>query len=173
MSSFEYIDLFNKAQDTGIYHMFTFDMVGSKKMSSDERFYSQEKMIELMMKIFNHLKEIEKKTNKRILILDCIDIEEIDKITYKNQSRFGILHEPFCYGDTFGFTIYRDSLSVEEVLDIYNLYKEELQIDFNFHIADGYYETNLWEEGNKLFFRGYAIDLLSTSHKEDSKIKKK
>ena len=31
MSTFEYNDLYLKCQDTDIYHMFVFDMIGSKK----------------------------------------------------------------------------------------------------------------------------------------------
>ena len=76
------------------------------------------------------------------------------------------MHEPFIFADTFGFTAYRDSISSEEVLFLYQKCKKELNIDFDFHIKDGYYETNKYEEGNKLFFRGYLIDILSNYHKD-------
>ena len=37
---------------------------------------------------------------------------------------------------------------------------------------DGYYETNKWEEGNLLFFRGYCIDMLSNYHKSKKNLNK-
>ena len=38
-----------------------------------------------------------------------------------------------------------------------------------FHIADGYYETNDYGEGGTKFFRGYCIQTLETLHKPDVK----
>ena len=37
MSTFEYNDLYLKCQDTGIYHMYVFDIKDSKKMSPSYR----------------------------------------------------------------------------------------------------------------------------------------
>ena len=37
------------------------------------------------------------------------------------------------------------------------------------HLADGYSETNNYEEGNEKYFRGYCIDLLSNLHKDYNK----
>ena len=68
----------------------------------------------------------------------------------------------------FGFTIYRDSLDKEEIYYIYEYYKNILEIDFEIHIADGFYETNDYSLGNKLYFRGYCMDLLSTLHKKET-----
>ena len=60
-------------------------------------------------------------------------------------------------------------------MSIYQKYKQELNISFDFHLADAYYETNKWEEGTELFFRGYCIDILSNYHKNyiEKVIKKK
>ena len=44
-------------------------------------------------------------------------------------------------------------------------YKQELNIPFEFHLADGYYETNKWEEGSELFFRGYLWTYYQTTIK--------
>ena len=127
-------------------------------------------MIKLMLKIFEQIKVIKQETNKKILL------QEKEIVTYGDYSNmkrsFGLLMEPFIFGDTFGFTIYKNSLTKEEVLKIYEQYKKELNIDFEFHIKDGYYETNKWEEGNKLFFRGYCIDILSKYHKKNNPLKK-
>lgn len=165
MSSFEYNDLFLKCQDTGKYHMFVFDIAGSTKMSNHERLIAQYKMLELMNKIYKTIEEIQETTNRKILVF------EEDFVTYKsskNNKQFGLKIEPFLLHDTFGFTIYRDSLDRDVVYYIYEYLKKSLEIDFDFHAADGFYETNDFGEGNKKYFRGYCLDLLSRLHKKET-----
>lgn len=58
MSSYEYNDLFLKAQVNGIYHMFVFDVVNSKQMSSDERLLAQKQMENLMLSIYSYIKKL-------------------------------------------------------------------------------------------------------------------
>lgn len=170
MSSFEYVDLFLKTQTSGRFHMFTFDMVNSKKMDSCARWLAQQQMINLMLKIYNHIKGIEIETNSKILMMEDGIVLYGDYDNMKNE--FGLLMEPFVFGDTFGFTIYRDSLTYEEIINIYKYYKEGLNIKFEFHIKDGYYDTNDWCEGKDMFFRGYCIDILSNYHKENKPFKR-
>ena len=55
------------------------------------------------------------------------------------------------------------------VLSIYDYFRQSLDIDFNMHIADGYYETNDYALGGTKYFWGYCIDLLSNLHKENVK----
>jgi len=172
MSTFEYNDLYLTCQNTGKYHMFIFDMIDSKNMSFNYRKEAQIKIIKLMNNMYKTIEQIEKYINKKILVF------EEDFVTYeskKNPKGFGLKQEPFMFGDTFGFTIYRDSLDKETINYIYEYYKKELEIDFDFHQADGYYETNNYNEGDKKYFRGYCIDLLSTLHKKntDNKLKTK
>ena len=64
-----------------------------------------------------------------------------------------------------GFTIYRDSLAREEVLSIFDSVKKKYDFEYPLHYADGYYETNNYEDGGTLFFRGYCVEILSTIHK--------
>lgn len=45
MSTFEYNDLFVLSQDSGRYHVYTFDIVNSKKMDAEVRKIAQEKLI--------------------------------------------------------------------------------------------------------------------------------
>jgi len=95
-----------------------------------------------------------------------------DFVTYKSNvpyKEFGMKIEPFLFGDTFGFTIYKDSLSKDIIYSIYEYYEKELEIDFNFHLANGYYETNDYEKGRKEYFRGYCMELLSVLRKENTK----
>lgn len=165
MSTYEYTDMFIESQNKGKYHMFVFDIIGSKKLDFEIRRKGQIQMEELMNKIYNEIKQIEELSQTKILVMDIdgiVPYEESQRVMYK----FGMLFEPWIFGDAFGFTIYRNSLPKEVILAIYKKYKQELNIPFDFHIADGYYETNKWEEGTELFFRGYCIDILSNYHKD-------
>ena len=168
MSTIEYNDLYLNCQDTGQYHMFVFDIIDSKKMPYHYRCEAQNKMIVLMNMIYEKIQEIERINNKKILVF------EDDFVTYKSgitHKGFGFKQEPFLFGDTFGFTIYRNTLEKNIIYQIYNHFKKTLNIEFDFHLSDGYYETNNYLEGNSKYFRGYCMDLLSTSHK--TKINKK
>lgn len=165
MSTYEYTDMFIERQDKGKYHMFVFDIIGSKKLDLNIRGNAQIQMEQLMIKIYNEIKQIEENSQTKILVMDIDDIVPY-KERKKANNKPGMLFEPWILGDTFGFTIYRDSLPKEVILSIYEKYKQELSIPFDFHIADGYYETNKWEEGSELFFRGYCLDILSNYHKD-------
>ena len=92
-----------------------------------------------MKKIYRKLQLIEEQTNKKILVFEDDFLPYESKKTYKG---FGLKQEPFLFGDTFGFTIYRNSLDKKLVYYIYEETKKELEIDFDFHISDAYYETN-------------------------------
>lgn len=165
MSTFEYNDLYLKCQDTGIYHMYIFDIIGSRNMTSPYRRETQNKMIKLMTRMYKTIEKIEKTTGKKILVFDD------DFVTYKSGKEhkgFGFKREPFLFGDTFGFTIYRDSLDKDIIYYIYEYYKELLKIDFDFHIADGYYETNDYSKCCTEYFRGYCMDILSVLHKDNT-----
>lgn len=165
MSTFEYYDMFRERQDKGKYHMFVFDIVNSKKMDLQTRINATYQMEKLMLNMYNTIKLIEEKENKKILITGIDNIVHYEE-RQKRDRNFGLLYEPFLFADSFGITIHKNSLSKEKFLSIYQNHKQELNIDFNFHIADGFYETNKWEEGAVLLFRGYCIDILSTSHKD-------
>ena len=76
-----------------------------------------------------------------------------------------MLFEHWIFRYTFCFTIFRISLPKETILSIYKKYKQELNISFNFYIADYYYKTNRCEERTELFLRDYCMDILSNYHK--------
>lgn len=165
MSTYEYFDLCERAQNNSNskYQVFVFDIVGSKNMGREERYDAYYKMEELMLKMYTEVENKEKVDGKKILLKeDVVPYEERNKVNKK----FGLLFEPFIFADTFGFTVYRGSISLGEVLDIYNRLKCELGITFDFHTNNLYYETNDYGEGGEYFFRGYAIDIASTLHKD-------
>lgn len=165
MSTHEYNDLFLKCQNTGKYHVFTFDIKDTKKMTKDQRLQAQYKIIELAMMMYKIIEEKELKGNKKILVFES----EFTKLGEPRKNIFGYKQEPFLFGDLIGFTVYRDTITNNEVIEIFNKCKKVLNIEFEFHLADGYYETNNWVEGNEKYFRGYCIDLLSNLHKDYNK----
>jgi len=169
MSTNEYNDLFFKCQNNAPYHVFTFDIKDSKKMDYRPREIARQKLLKFITLIYNkiYIKGIEE--NKEILI---------SKPNYgflgECSNGFGMKVEPFILGDLVGLTVYRDSLTKEEILTIYNECIKEVEIDFKIHIADGYYETDDWCEASEKYFRGHCIDLLSNLHKPYKKsIRKK
>lgn len=164
MSTYEYNDLFINCQDTGKYHMFVFDIENSKQMDDQTRMQAQYQIIDLSLTMYKKLQEKEKEENRQILVFEKDFNHFWEEKKYKG---FGVKTEPFLYGgDTIGFTIYRDSVSEEEVMSIFEKTKEELGIKFNMHSANGYYETNDYKEGATKYFRGYCVDLLGNIHKE-------
>lgn len=162
MSTSEYNDLFLKSQNTGKYHVFTFDIKNSRTL--ENRGIIQENLIKMILNIYKRLKEKEQNENKKILVFekDFVNIGE-------KTPGFGLKQEPFILGDVVGLTTYRDSISNEEVLEIFLQEKDKLNLNVDFNIADGYYETNIYEEGNIKYFRGYCIDLLTNLHKEKNR----
>ena len=169
MSTFEYNDLFLKCQETGKYHVFIFDIVESKKMNPEKRYAAQIKIIELISMVYKKIEIKQIKENKKILVFE----DGFTKLGERMKKEFGYKQEPFLLGDLIGLTVYRDTISSDEVINIFNNCKKILNVDFDFHMADGYYETNNWNEANNKYFRGYCIDLLSKLHKPDNeKIRK-
>lgn len=166
MSTYEYNDLFVKCQETGKYHVFTFDLKDSKKMSFEKRHDTQLKIVELILMLYRKIEKIELVQNKKILVFE----DGFTKLGEERINDFGYKQEPFIYGDLIGLTVYRATITKDEVIDIFNMCKKSLEIDFAFHMADGYYETNNYLERNEKYFRGHCIDLLSNLHKPYNKI---
>ena len=164
MSSFEYNDLFIKCQKYAPDNMFTFDIKDSKKLDKKTRLEAQYKLINLATLLYTKIKTKEIKDKKRILVFDNNFLN-----LNKKRISFGIKTDPFILGDMFGITVYRDSITKEELMALFYNCKEILNINFDFHYMDGYYETNDWCEGKTKYFRGYCIQTLSELHKPYNK----
>lgn len=167
MSSIEYIDLFIKAQNNmdANFHMFTFDIVGSKNLSTEELLEAEGLLQKIIIETYNIIYKKEQIDNKKILVYDK-DFVRNDNIVTFIPHEFGLKIEPFKLGDMVGFTIYKNSLSKEDVITIFDTVKEKYNYKYELHYANGYYETNNYIEGNTKLFRGYCIDILSNEHKK-------
>ncbi len=154
MSTDEYNNMFLKCQSTGIYHMFTFDIKNSKSMTNEQRFIAEKKLYRLLLDIYNYLQKLETKIGKKIVL---------EKELLKDE--VWSKEEPFFVGDAGEITIYRDSISDEEFINIFNNFKEKEEFDYELHMNDGYYETNHWNEGNTKYARSYCFEFLTNMHK--------
>ena len=83
------------------------------------------------------------------------------------------LLEPFYLaGDLYGFTIERGTLTEEQIDQIFEQEKKKLNIAQKFHKTNGYYETDEYEKGNELYFRGYCIQQLEEMSKQEKDIER-
>lgn len=164
MSTEEYDDLFNKCQDdpNAKYHMFTFDIVESKKLSVLKLITAETDLKNIIIDTYTELEKIEKENNKKILVFEK-DFMYLDE--KKRFTNFGYKQEPFVFGDTVGLTVYRNSISDKKIIEIFDKYKNLHQYNYKIHYADGFYETNNYEDGNTKYFRGYCLAKLSNIHK--------
>lgn len=161
MSTSEYNDLFLKClSTTAPYHVYTFDIKDSKKMEDKTREIARQKLLKFITLFYNKLYKKGIDENKEILISN-------PNYAFLGgySDGFGMKVEPFILGDLVGLTVNRDSITKSEMMRLYNECIKEVDIDFEFHIADGYYETDDWCEAREKYFRGHCIDLLSNLHK--------
>ena len=179
MSYKEYIDLFQKAQIEGQYHMFVYDIVNSRKdLTIEER----GKIVKLIFEVYKKIEEIEENEHRSILhkskklIQGKLKVEqtgngEIYRFDYTGlqndeKSRPDLLEPFYLAGDLYGFTIQRGTLNQGQVDYIFEREKEKLEIKRDFHKANGYYETDNYEEADKFYFRGYCIQQLEKISKK-------
>lgn len=178
MSYREYEELFQKCQKTAPYHMFIYDVKGSRQISSQKM---RSDLILLTFSVLKEIKKREKETRKTIwhcgngLILPEIVEKEKEGISYydiqypRKIERADSLEPYIGSGDLIAFTIKRDSMQAKEVNTIFDSEKEKLQIPYDFHRADGYYETDFYQEGDKQYFRGYCLQRLEEESKKNRK----
>ena len=161
MSSIEYTDMFLKVQELGDapYHMFSFDIKDSQKMSSTKRMVAQYDLYLLLDLFKKELQKLEKDLNRKILL------EESEL----NNTTELLKDNPFVFGDALVVTIYKDSLTINDMCMLFNRLKDELKIKYDFNIAEALYETNNYDEGNEKLYRGYCAQILMELHKDQYK----
>lgn len=166
MSSEEYLDLYLLAQENpqAPYYMVSFDVVNSKSKSNEECSKMLNNIGTIVYYVYNKLLEKEKELNKEILIKDERFFNPWNPPKNEKVLNYNFL-DPYVLGDNFCFTVLRDTVTKEEIIDLVNTCKKIIKMDDEFHIADGYYETNEYIEGGTKFFRGYCYGILSNLHK--------
>lgn len=146
MSYDEYKDMYDKAQTTGLYHMFIFDIIGSRNYGKELE-YIERTSSSLLYNVYMVLKSIESEENIKVL-------HEIENPVITLDI------EPFKFGDLYGFTVLRGSIDREKVYRIFEEEKNKFNIYWDFHKKDGFYETDYWVEGREKYYRGYCMQQL-------------
>ncbi len=162
----EYFDLYLLAQEKNDapYYIVSFDVANSKTLTTEENIRMHKNIDVIIKYVYNKLLETEKKLNKQIVIKD----ERFFKPWEVGVSRWsgnGNYMDPFIFGDCFQFTVLRNTVSKEQIIKWVDECKEKLNMKEELHLADGYYETNNWNESGTKFYRGYCIQTLETLHK--------
>ncbi len=170
MSYDEYLDLYLKAQKNtdALYYVVSFDVVDSKLMPVEERTALQYNIDSIMKYVYCKILEKEIELKRQILIKDN---RFVRPWIQHDSNVHCVFCDPYILGDNFQFTVLRDTMTKEDIIELVNECEKKLNIKVDFHIADGYYETNEYGEGNTKFYRGYCLETLGTLHKLD--IKKK
>ena len=158
----EYYDLFLIAQKNpnALYYVISFEVKKSRLLSSDKRHRLTKNLDIIAKDVYNRLLQKEKELGIQIVIKDKRFYKPWDY--NKNNSNF---MDPSIFGDNIIFTVLRNTITKEEIIDWVIEDKERLNMEENINIADGYYETNEYEEGSTKLYRGYCLETVANLHK--------
>lgn len=168
MSYNEYLDLYLACQNKqdSKYYVVSFDVVNSRLLNETERNKLQENIYIIAKYVYNKLLIKEVELNKQIVLKDKRLVRPWDTQNIKYNGNF---IDPFIFGDSFSFTVMRDTVTKDEIINWVNKCKDSIDMKESFHIIDRYYETNEYEEGNKMLYRGYCLQILANMHKSTIK----
>ena len=163
----EYYDLYLLAQlnPEAPYYVVSFDTIGSRLLPRDKRERLTYNMIFIMKYVYGKLLEKEQELGRDVVIKDERFKTPWDPLAH--DMRDCNYKDPSILGDNFEFTVLRDTVTKEEIIEWVNECREKLNMEEEFHIADGYYETNNYGEGGTKLWRGYCLQILEKFHKEE------
>ena len=164
MSWDEYNDMYERAQLSGQCHLYIFDLKGSKEMSKLENIYDN--LHNLLYTTYRKIQNLEKERGIKILhTSEFLNTKDITKVR-------GDTMEPVHFmGDLLVFTTIRCRITSEEIYKIFTETKKELGLEhYQFHFANGYYETDDYTKGDKEYFRGYCIAYLDNKAKNKNEL---
>ena len=189
MAAEDYLDLFLLAQknEQAPYYVVSFDVVNCSSLT-DDGLNQMHKNIDVIMKyVYSKLLESEKELNKQVVVKEerwiraWDDIPMPDPIPVYEDSVGSVkiprlveyyasfTRDPWIIGDCFQFTVLRDTVSKDKIVEWVYECKKMLNMKEEFHIADGYYETNEWKERWNKLYRGDCLAILEQFHKPDIK----
>jgi hypothetical protein len=180
----EYYDLYIRAQKTGKYKVFLFDVVGSRKIYANSPIALDYGLIKFTNAVTKDLLQLEKTLGKKILHRHIEEKQHYDAkkdrdkvLLCKNQrgcrpkniTRIDSINPLFWMGDLVQFTIERDSIPDKTFYDIFEKNRKEIIPTFQFYHKSGYYETDVWAESDSKFSRIYCIPILEYLAKNPKK----
>lgn len=172
MSYYEYDDLYEKCQNTGLYHLFCFDIKNSKNCHDNKI----EILYTLLHRLYLVLESLEKELERPFLVRESPLLLGIYQNGHYSYPRVNDMracnanyYEPLLFGDSIFLTVYRDAISTDEMFHIFDEVKESLGIPYQFHYHHGYYETNDIAKSREQYFRGDLLGKLEQAHKKKVK----
>lgn len=136
-----------------------------------------------MKYVYSKLLESEKKLNKQVVVKEDRWIRAWEEIPIPDpipmhentivpipalvEYRMSFTKDPYIFGDCFQFTVLRDTVSKDQIVEWVYECKKMHNMKYEFHIADGYYETNNWNERNVKLYRGDCLKILEQFHKPE------
>ena len=169
MSYEEYRDLFLKAQENteAPYICFSFDLKNSKKMGDEERYLAQIKTFETINVLTKRILDLEKKEDRQILLQN--NEIKIARNVVKDRPEITYYGNPcFTAGDSFHFYVYKNSLSVKEIISLFKASLNKTENYNTYHFAYGKFETTNYRTRNRKYYVGFVIAEL-TDNKENRK----
>ena len=161
----QYFDLYLLAQENkdAPYYVVSFDVVDSRLLSHEEMELLLQHIFLITQYVYGKLLEKEKELNRPVVIHD----ERFYTPWTKGNMMNSNYKDPSILGDNFEFTVLRDTVTKEEIVKWVYECKKSLHMKEEFHIADGYYETNDYGERTTKFYRGYCLQVLERLHKKE------
>ena len=73
-------------------------------------------------------------------------------------------------GDMFTFFVYENSITQNEIVDLFIKGLKKLNINYDFHFMTGKYQTNDYKQGKSLLYKGYVPQMLEHLSKNNDMI---
>ena len=173
MSYTEYKDLFLKAQQNknAEYKAVVFDLVGSKKMSKEERYDAQVKSIKTFNYMLRDLWAVERIVGQKILLNEK-PVKIVNNIAKPNNEQFAYLSNPtILCGDCFVFYFKNDLIEAEDVKKLFMESAEKVKNTYAYNFAEGNFETLDINEQGKKYWIGHVAQQLSNNKTEKIQFK--
>lgn len=155
MSYYEYLDMFNAAQQKPCpYRAFCFDVAGSK--TNAEYISNRNKFFELIFYVKKQIRIIEHKQNSKILLCD----ENNKPLKQKHDDINSNNYNPMILGDMVTYFVYNNSISPKKMQAIFADALNKFDIGYSFHFSTGIYETNTYADGGEKLYKGYMPQIL-------------
>lgn len=161
MSYEEYNDLYLKSQKNinAPYLCFSFDLVGSKKLDDEIMYKQQILMIKTMKDIVIKLQELERLSNKKILLSDK-NIKINSKVV-NNNAMLAYYNNPcILAGDFYAFYVYNKSITESDFLNIFTNCAIKNKLYFSYHYQSAKFETTEYQQGRDKYYLGYCVGYL-------------
>lgn len=163
MSYDEYRDLFLKAQknDLAPYKMFVLDIKGCRFLGS-EGLVAQRKTMETINLMVQKILQIEKINGYEILVKDNGFIFKESLFQSPDTSVDALLNNPvILLGDAFHFSTYKDSITDDEFINLFQYAAKKLDNKYTYHFFSGNFETINYKESLEKYYIGYCAAELS------------